>query len=64
MPFFNVFFPRRITAIETLYASLPALLYLNASLAGLLLDPLLEFQSSSGYSKAYAAPDLGELYFA
>ncbi|KAF9527912.1 hypothetical protein CPB83DRAFT_371296 [Crepidotus variabilis] len=49
----------RINPVDTLYAAFPAYLYLNTSLAGHLLEPLLEFQSSSGYTNAYAAPDLG-----
>jgi len=42
-----------------IYASFPAFLYLNATLAGQLLVPLLEFQSSVSYNLDYAAPDLG-----
>jgi len=42
--------------VETIYASFPALLYLNASLTGRILDPLLEYQGSL----VHAAPDLGE----
>src|SRR6266542_4277033 len=51
---------RRVNPVEIIYASFPAFLYLNATLAGRLLEPLLEFQSSSLYSLAYAAPDLGK----
>jgi hypothetical protein len=46
--------------VEIIYASFPAFLYLNASLAGALLEPLFEFQSSASPSlKECAAPDLG-----
>lgn len=37
---------------------MPIHLYLNASLLGIHLDSLLQYQSS-GYANAYAAPDLG-----
>lgn len=45
-----------------LYASLPAILYLNATWAGYLLRPLLEFEASALYSQTFAAPDLGNSY--
>ncbi|KAJ7831647.1 hypothetical protein B0H13DRAFT_1734851 [Mycena leptocephala] len=50
---------RRVNPTETIYATLPAFMYLNASITGALLEPLLEYQSSSAYSNPYAAPDLG-----
>ncbi|KAF8518821.1 hypothetical protein BU17DRAFT_66217 [Hysterangium stoloniferum] len=53
---------RRVNPVEMIYASFPAFLYLNASLAGALLEPLLEFQTSPSYSKEYAAPDLGSTW--
>ncbi|KAF8168518.1 hypothetical protein B0H34DRAFT_62865 [Crassisporium funariophilum] len=53
---------RRVNPVEIMYAAFPAFLYLNASLAGLMLDPLLEFQSSRQYGNAYAAPDLGNAF--
>ncbi|KAJ7600907.1 hypothetical protein C8J56DRAFT_1019909 [Mycena floridula] len=53
---------RRVNAVETLYASFPAFLYLNASWAGMLLDPLLEYASSSLYPNRFSAPDLGSTY--
>ncbi|KAH6905884.1 hypothetical protein BKA70DRAFT_1564642 [Coprinopsis sp. MPI-PUGE-AT-0042] len=52
----------RVNPLGTLYASLPALLYLNPSLVGTLLDPLLEAQALSSYPHAFAAPDLGSGY--
>jgi len=53
------FFCRRTNPVEILYASFPAFLYLNTTLAGKLLEPLLEFQVLSLYD--YAAPDLGKV---
>ncbi|KAI0793187.1 hypothetical protein C8Q75DRAFT_749208 [Abortiporus biennis] len=53
---------RRVNAVETLYAAFPTFLYVNATYAGYLLDPLLEYQDSSFYDKPYAARDLGESY--
>lgn len=51
---------RRANPVEAIYAAFPAFLYLNPALAGSLLEPLLEFQSTSSlYSPVYAAPDLG-----
>ncbi|KAH6905885.1 glutaminase GtaA [Coprinopsis sp. MPI-PUGE-AT-0042] len=52
----------RVNPLGTLYASIPALLYLNPSLIGTLLDPLLEAQALSSYPHAFAAPDLGSQY--
>jgi hypothetical protein len=48
-----------VSPTEAIYAALPAFMYLNASITGVLLEPLLEYQSSSGYTNSYAAPDLG-----
>ncbi|KAJ7927321.1 hypothetical protein B0H13DRAFT_2556868 [Mycena leptocephala] len=53
---------KRVNPIETIYAALPAFMYLNASITGALLEPLLEYQSSSAYTNPYAAPDLGLAY--
>ncbi|KAF8960765.1 hypothetical protein BDZ97DRAFT_1630582, partial [Flammula alnicola] len=52
----------RVNPVDTMYASFPAFLYINASLAGFLLRPLLEAQTSSQYTNLYAAPDLGSSY--
>ncbi|KAE9404337.1 DUF1793-domain-containing protein, partial [Gymnopus androsaceus JB14] len=49
---------QRVNAVETLFATMPIHLYLNASLLGIHLDSLLQFQAS-GYPNNYAAPDLG-----
>ncbi|KAF8194036.1 hypothetical protein K438DRAFT_1969332 [Mycena galopus ATCC 62051] len=53
---------RRVNPTEVIYAVLPALIYLNASITGALLKPLLEYQNSSNYTNPYAAPDLGTAY--
>ncbi|PBK93234.1 DUF1793-domain-containing protein [Armillaria gallica] len=52
----------RVNPVEILYASFPVYLYINATWAGYLLEPLLRYQQSSQYAKAYAAPDLGSSY--
>ncbi|KAF8993231.1 hypothetical protein BDQ17DRAFT_1331822 [Cyathus striatus] len=57
-----VFTPSRLSVADSPQSSLPAILYLNASLAGLLLEPLLEYQNSSDYKNVYATPDLGITY--
>ncbi|KAL0578374.1 hypothetical protein V5O48_003626 [Marasmius crinis-equi] len=51
---------QRINPVEGIFAAFPMYLYLNSSLGGLLLDPLLEYQS--GGSNAAAVPDLGGSY--
>ncbi|KAF7304072.1 hypothetical protein MIND_00638700 [Mycena indigotica] len=51
---------QRVNPTETIYALMPALVYLNSSLIGLLIEPLLRFQSS--HLVGYAAPDLGSSY--
>ncbi|KAF8169483.1 hypothetical protein K438DRAFT_1983308 [Mycena galopus ATCC 62051] len=53
---------QRVNPTEVIYAVLPALVYLNASITGALLQPLLEYQNSSQYTNPYAAPDLGPAY--
>ncbi|KAJ7884201.1 DUF1793-domain-containing protein [Mycena olivaceomarginata] len=50
---------QRVNPTEAIYAALPAFMYLNANITGALLEPLLEYQSSSHYTNPYAAPDLG-----
>lgn len=42
-----------------MYAALPALLYVNVSIVPYLLGPSLDYQSTSAYTNAFAAPDLG-----
>jgi len=53
----SICFHSRTNPVEILYASFPAFLFLNTTLAGKLLEPLLEVQSSS--LRNYAAPDIG-----
>ncbi|KAJ7915217.1 hypothetical protein B0H13DRAFT_2658900 [Mycena leptocephala] len=53
---------QRVNPIEVIYAALPAFMYLNASITGALLKPLLEYQDSPAYTNSYAAPDLGSTY--
>ncbi|KAI1795667.1 hypothetical protein LXA43DRAFT_731775 [Ganoderma leucocontextum] len=50
---------RRINPVEHIYAAFPTFMYLNASIGGALLQPLLETQASLT-GQAYAAPDLGD----
>ncbi|KAK1219797.1 hypothetical protein PQX77_017461 [Marasmius sp. AFHP31] len=52
----------RVNPVETLYAAFPAFLYINSTWCQYLLEPLLQYQSSSRYNKSYAAPDLGFSY--
>ncbi|KAJ6466755.1 hypothetical protein DFH09DRAFT_1484118 [Mycena vulgaris] len=53
---------RRVNPTETVAAALPALMYLNASISELLLEPLLRLQNSSACTNPYAASDLGPSY--
>lgn len=52
---------RRVSPVEEIYGALPLLLYLNASIVGPLLAPLLDAQYST-VGKLSAAQDLGMLY--
>ncbi|PIL35943.1 hypothetical protein GSI_01603 [Ganoderma sinense ZZ0214-1] len=52
---------RRVNAVEHIFAAFPMYLYLNASLGGALLEPLLEVQVSRT-GQPYAAQDLGDVY--
>ena len=49
----------RVNAVETIYAAFPALMYIDPSLGGLLLEPLFRLQASRNYTTGYAAADLG-----
>ena len=51
-----------MNTVDTLYAALPAFLYLNPEIIGGLLSPLLEFQDSSAYALSYAARNIGSSY--
>ncbi|KIK65872.1 hypothetical protein GYMLUDRAFT_218622 [Collybiopsis luxurians FD-317 M1] len=53
---------QRTNPVETLYASFPAFLYINASWAGYILESLLQFEASSLYSADFAARDLGNAF--
>ncbi|KAJ7617072.1 hypothetical protein FB45DRAFT_222278 [Roridomyces roridus] len=53
---------QRVNPTETIYAALPALLYFNSSLAGMLLEPMLRYQASADYTNPFATPDLGLSY--
>jgi hypothetical protein len=53
---------RRVNPVEVIYASFPAFLYLNSSLAGKLLEPLFEANASTlrnCTTSEYAKLDLG-----
>jgi hypothetical protein len=49
----------RVNAVETLYAAFPALMYIDPSLGGPLLEPLYRLQASYNYAVKYAAADFG-----
>jgi hypothetical protein len=48
-----------VNAVETLYAAFPALMYIDPSLGGFLLEPLFRLQASGNYSMPFSAADLG-----
>jgi hypothetical protein len=49
----------RVNAVETLYAAFPALMYIDPSLGGPLLEPLFRLQASRNYNMTSSAADLG-----
>ncbi|KAI0358681.1 hypothetical protein OH77DRAFT_1421109 [Trametes cingulata] len=51
----------RVNPVEQIFAALPTLLYLNASLVGPLLVPLLDAQGNES-GEPYAAQDIGPAY--
>ncbi|KAF9257546.1 hypothetical protein L218DRAFT_1080868 [Marasmius fiardii PR-910] len=53
---------QRVNPVETIYAAFPAFLYMNSTWAQYLLEPLLQYQTSSQYTASYAAPDIGMSY--
>lgn len=59
MAFMAVSDDSRVNAVETIFASFPALLCVNATWAGYLLRPLLEVGKSSREKFEYANYDLG-----
>ena len=49
--------------MEHIYAAFPMFLYLNASIGGALLEPLLEVQAQASLSgQSFAAMDIGNTY--
>ncbi|KIK51941.1 hypothetical protein GYMLUDRAFT_180789 [Collybiopsis luxurians FD-317 M1] len=48
--------------IDVMYAAFPAILYINSSWAGYLLEPLLQYESSQLYSNNFTAGDLGDSF--
>jgi len=52
--------PSRASPIETIYAAMPAYLYLNSTILGGLLRPLLDLQPQGN---DHAALDLGKFFF-
>ncbi|KIK52995.1 hypothetical protein GYMLUDRAFT_250707 [Collybiopsis luxurians FD-317 M1] len=53
---------RRTNPVDILYAAFPAILFLNASWAGYLLQPLLQFESSELYKNDISAAGLGDAF--
>ncbi|EJD08023.1 DUF1793-domain-containing protein [Fomitiporia mediterranea MF3/22] len=51
-----------VSAVDVLYAAMPAYLYLNPDILGYLLGPLMEYQESTQYTNPYAAQDLGTAF--
>ncbi|TFY76685.1 hypothetical protein EWM64_g7329 [Hericium alpestre] len=52
----------RVNAVEVLYQSFPLFMYVDPTLGGPLLEPLLRFQNSTNYTNPYAAQDIGSSY--
>lgn len=52
----------RVNPVEVLYDAFPMFMYLDPTLGGPLLEPLLRYQNSGYYTQPYAAQDAGELY--
>jgi Domain of unknown function (DUF4965) len=48
-----------VNAVETLYAAFPALMYIDPSLGGLLLEPLFRLQAFGNYFMTSSTADLG-----
>jgi hypothetical protein len=49
--------------VEVLFASFPMFLYFDSSLGGLLLEPLLRYQTWPNVNPQYTARDAGKVYF-
>ncbi|KAL0952379.1 hypothetical protein HGRIS_006656 [Hohenbuehelia grisea] len=56
----DIGFSQRMNPVESLYAALPAFLFLNASLVGFVLEPLLDYQNHQDLP--YALSDLGQSF--
>lgn len=54
--------PNRVNPVEVLYDAFPMFMYLDPTLGGPLLEPLLRYQSSGYYTQPYAAQDAGTTY--
>ncbi|KAH9027610.1 hypothetical protein EDB85DRAFT_2091839 [Lactarius pseudohatsudake] len=52
----------RVNAVETLYSTFPAFMYIDPGLGGLFLKPLFQLQASQKYTYPYAAADIGTNY--
>ncbi|KAF8268473.1 hypothetical protein EI94DRAFT_1577703, partial [Lactarius quietus] len=52
----------RVNPVEVLYDAFPMFMYIDPSLGGPLLEPLLRYQSSVYYTQPYAARDAGSSY--
>ena len=49
----------RVNPVEVLYASFPFFLSVNASYGAWLLQPVLDYASSPGWTQLYAPRDIG-----
>lgn len=49
-----------VNAVDVLYATMPVFLYLNPSILGYLLEPLMDSQEGTQNQNAFAAVDVGE----
>ncbi|TFK71713.1 DUF1793-domain-containing protein [Pluteus cervinus] len=58
----DIGFSQRVNSLDTIYAALPAFLYFNSTLPGLLLDPLIQYQGFWLEKNDYAASDLGSCH--
>ncbi|KAG7090517.1 hypothetical protein E1B28_009628 [Marasmius oreades] len=53
---------QRVNPVETLYAAFPAFLYINSTWGRYLLEPLLQYETSTQYTASYASPDIGSFF--
>ncbi|KAF8641549.1 hypothetical protein AX16_009926 [Volvariella volvacea WC 439] len=52
----------RVNHVDTLYAALPAFVYLIPDMIGRHIEPLLQYQAFWSSRRGYSAPDLGPVY--